>query len=271
MIGIIGAIAGDAIGVPYEFYQGENIKTKEFDLIKPESRVSDDTVHTIAVADWLMNTDRSEQALADLIIKWSYPRYHYGYGGMMSKAIQQKKLEPYGSWGNGSAMRVSPVIWVSNSEDECLELAERSASVSHNHPEGIKGAQATALAGWMNRNGYDKKDIKERIEKQFGYDLSRTLDEIRPDYHFYVSCQKSVPESIIAWLESESYEDCIRNTISLGGDADTMACIAGGICNANPKTQISDKLVIELFGKYERKLDNEMRDILNNFHERFEN
>ena len=241
MIGIIGAIAGDAIGVPYEFYQGENIKTKDFDLIKPESRVSDDTVHTIAVADWLLHTDRSKQALSDLILKYTQTYPGYGFGGMMfEKCIKEGKLEPYGSWGNGSAMRVSPVIWVSNSEEECLKLAEKSASVSHNHTEGIKGAQATALAGWMNRNGYDKQAIKERIEKQFSYNLSRKVDEIRPNYKFYVSCQKSVPESIICWLESNSYEDCIRNTISLGGDADTMACIAGGICNSNPETQILD-------------------------------
>ena len=271
MIGIIGAIAGDAIGVPYEFYQGENIKTKEFDLIKIESRVSDDTAHTIAVADWLMNTDRSPEALSNLILEYTRTYSGYGFGGMMfKKCIEEGKLEPYGSWGNGSAMRVSPVAWVTDNFEECMELAEKSASVSHNHIEGIKGAQATAAAVWLNRKGYTKEFVKSYIEDEFGYNLSRTVDEIRQDYHFYVSCQKSVPESIICWLESTSYEDCIRNTISLGGDADTMACIAGGICNANPETQISDELVIELFGEYDRRLDNHMRDILNKFHETYE-
>ena len=140
--------------------------------------------------------------------------------------------KPYNSWGNGSAMRVSPIAFAFETEEKVLEEARKSAEITHNHPEGIKGAEATALAIFMARKGASKETIRERISKDFEYDLSRTVDEIRPDYKFEVSCAKSVPESIICFLDSDSFEDCIRNCISLGGDADTMGAIAGGIAEA---------------------------------------
>ncbi len=139
---------------------------------------------------------------------------------------------PYNSWGNGSAMRVSPIAWAFDTEEKVLQEARKSAEITHNHPEGIKGAEATALAIYMARKGASKEEIRERIAKDFAYDLSRTVDEIRPTYKFEVSCQKSVPESIICFLDSNSFEDCIRNCVSLGGDADTMGAIAGAIAEA---------------------------------------
>ena len=272
MIGIIGAICGDAIGVPYEFYQGTNIKTTDFELVTKDTRISDDSIHTLAIAYWLMHTDRSAEALSNKIVEFTNLYSGYGYGGLMAKyCLSYKKLRPYNSWGNGSGMRVSPVAWVAQDIDECLELAELSASVSHNHPEGIKGAKAVAIATWMNRNGYSKDAIKANVVDLTGYDLDRKIDDIRPTYHFEVSCQKSVPESILCWLESNSYEECIRNAISMGGDADTMACMAGAICNANPETQISDELVAKILMKEDgAMMDNFLRDIFNEFHERYE-
>lgn len=272
MTGIIGAICGDAIGVPYEFFQGENIKIKDFELITEKSGISDDSVHTLAVADWLMNTDRSHQALVDIIVAYTNKYRNFGYGEMMyTRCVINKKLEPYNSWGNGSAMRVSPVAWVAQSEEECLELAKRSAEVSHNHPEGIKGAQATAIAIWMNRNGYTKDDIKDYIEENFKYDLSTTVNEIRPHYHFDVSCQGSVPQAIRCWYESTDYEDCLRNVISIGGDADTQGAIAGAICAANPETDVPEWIVSKLFVEMNTaRFDNDLRDVYNEFHEKFE-
>lgn len=271
MIGIIGAICGDAIGVPFEFGISEKRKTKEFDLITANSRISDDSVHTLAVADWLMNTDRTPESLTELILKYTKTYSTYGFGGMMyKKCVMEGKLEPYGSWGNGSAMRVSPVAWVVDNVDDCLKLAEISASVTHNHPEGVKGAQATALAIFMNRNGYTKDDVKEEIESRFGYDLETPIDEIRPRYSFDVSCQGSVPQAIRCWYESVDYEDCVRNAISLGGDTDTQAAIAGSICAANPDTDVPEWVVKKLFSERNRRFDSELRKVYKQFHDKYE-
>ena len=273
MIGIIGTICGDAIGVPYEFYQGSNIKTKDFELITNDSYISDDSVHTLAVADWLLHTDRSAQALSELIVSYTKKYQGYGYGKMLyDMCVLKGKLEPYNSFGNGSAMRVSPVAWVTDNFDECMQLAELSASVSHNHPEGIKGAKATAAAIWMNRHKYTKEAIKSYIEDEFKYNLTTTLDQIRPGYRFDVSCQGSVPQAIRCWLESTDYEDCIRNAVSLGGDADTQAAIAGSICAANTDTDVPDEIIMKLFfDDNDRRFTNELRDIYNEFHEKYEN
>jgi ADP-ribosylglycohydrolase len=159
-----------------------------------------------------------------------------GYGGMFNVWLHKEESEPHNSWGNGSAMRVSPVGFAFNSVDEVLAQAEESAAVTHNHPEGIKGAQATALAIYFARKGKRKKDIKEEISSRFGYNLSRTLDEIRPSYTFNESCYRTVPEAIIAFLESQDYEDAVRKSVSLGGDSDTQACITGGIAQAYYKS-----------------------------------
>jgi len=222
---MLGAIAGDVIGSVFEVMP---IKSTDFKLFRALSTYTDDTVLTVAVADAILNgTDYGKS------IK-SYARRHpmRGYGPRFLMWMASPSTKPYNSWGNGSAMRVSPVGFAFDDEDKVLEEAKRSAECTHNHPEGIKGAQATALAILMGRTGKTKEQIKARIEEQFGYDLSRTLDEIRPTYKTDLSCRGSVPESIIAFLESDDFEGAIRNAVSLGGDTDTMAAIAGGIAQA---------------------------------------
>ena len=222
---MLGTIAGDIIG---SIYEHQPIKTKDFPLFSERSAFTDDTVLTIAVADALTN-DR-DYAISLREFGREYP--NSGYGKAFSTWVAVDDHPPYGSWGNGSAMRVSPIGWACNSVDEVLAEAERSAVVSHNHPEAIKGAQAVAIAVYLARTGSPISEIKSEITARFGYDLERTLDAIRPTYTFDVSCQGSVPESIICFLESVSYEDAVRNAVSLGGDSDTMACIAGGIAEA---------------------------------------
>ncbi|MBQ2962885.1 ADP-ribosylglycohydrolase family protein [Methanobrevibacter sp.] len=229
MKGIIGAIAGDIIGSRYEF---KPIKTKEFSLFNKKSTFTDDTIMTLAVAKWLINDKNSKEELVRQLQYFGNGYPNGGYGRMFKQWLSTENPKPYGSWGNGSAMRVSPVAWVGESLEEVQKLARISAEVTHDHPEGIKGALATADAVYLARLGSSKEEIRDHIEIRYGYDLNRTLDEIRPSYKFDVSCQGSVPESIICFLEGEDYEDTIRNCISLGGDADTMAAIAGGIASA---------------------------------------
>lgn len=230
MKGIIGAICGDIIGSTREF---NSIKTKDFELVEEYSTFTDDSVLTLAVASWLINDeDHHRRNLVKEIQNLARKYPHAGYGGRFRQWINMSNPHPYRSWGNGSAMRVSPVAWACESLEETQLLAKKSAEVTHNHPEGIKGAVATASAIFMARMGKSKKYIKEYIESVFGYNLSRRLDDIRPTYGFEVSCQKSVPESIICFLESDSYIDTIRNAVSLGGDADTMAAISGSIAAA---------------------------------------
>lgn len=241
---MLGAIAGDIIGSVYEH---NPIKTKDFPLFAPESRFTDDTVLTVAVAHALLHDRDYAKSLRSIGLM--YPNAGYGKSFMTWLAVEGHP--PYGSWGNGSAMRVSPIGWACNSIEEVLTEAERSAVVSHNHLEGIKGAQAVALAVYLARNAASKMEIKNEIVDRFGYDLTRTLDEIRPDYRFDVSCQGSVPESIIAFLESDSFEDAVRNAISLGGDSDTMACIAGGIAEA-------------FYGELPEEIDSNVRNTIPN-------
>ena len=219
---MIGAIAGDIIGSVYE---NKPIKTTDFPLFSDGSMFTDDTVLTVAVADALLN----DRDYAKFLRIWGRRYPNAGYGKSFITWIAIDGHPPYGSWGNGAAMRVSPIGWVCNSFDEVLAEAECSAVVSHNHPEAIKGAQAVALAVYLARTGSTKTEIKQEITKRFSYDLDRTVDAIRPTYTFDVSTQGSVPESIICFLESVSYEDAVRNAVSLGGDSDTMACIAGSI------------------------------------------
>ncbi len=222
---MIGAITGDIIGSVHE---GSGTKTKDFPLFDEHSRFTDDTVLTVAVADQLLNGGDHIDLFHDYFHAWPMA----GYGMSFIRWAGHRQREPYNSWGNGSAMRVSPVGFACDSLDEVMAIARRSAEVPHNHPEGVRGAQATAVAVYLARTGRDKPDIKSHIESEFGYQLSDKLDDIRHAYGFDVSCQGSVPQSIIAFLESNDYEDAIRNAISLGGDADTMACIAGGIAEA---------------------------------------
>ena len=223
---LCGAIAGDIIGSKYEFFPH---KDTYFPLFSNEySDYTDDTVMTIANADWLITGESL------LIIMKDYGKRYptAGYGGMFKNWLREDDPKPYNSFGNGSAMRVSPVGWAFDTLEKTLEAAKQSAEVTHNHPEGIKGAQATAACIFMARTGKSKQEIKEYIEKKFSYNLNRTCDEIRPTYKFDETCQGTVPESIIAFLESTDFENAVRLAVSLGGDADTMGAITGGIAEA---------------------------------------
>ena len=232
---MIGAIMGDMIGAPYEFDKGN--KTKDFPLFSQASVYTDDSVMTIAVAEAVMDTlEKSDKeikaALVQSMQKWG-KRYPYaGYGGMFRKWLRDKDPEPYGSYGNGSAMRVSSVGWLYDALEETRHAAALTAEVTHNHPEGIKGAESAASAIFLARTGHSKEEIKGYIVREFGYDLSRTCDEIRPECHHVESCQQTVPEAITAFLEGNGFEDVIRTAVSLGGDCDTLTCIAGGMAEA---------------------------------------
>ena len=231
-----GAILGDIIGSPYEFDCGN--KTKDFPLFSKNSTFTDDTVLTVAVAEAFLDAqpDADEAWIRNRLVE---SMQHYGrlypfagYGLRFSRWLQAKKPEPYGSFGNGSAMRVSSVGWLYNDLETVRSMARLSAEVTHNHPEGIKGAEATAAAIFLTRTGSTKAEIKAYIEAHFHYDLSRTCDEIRPGYRHVESCQETVPEAITAFLEGQSFEDVIRTAVSLGGDCDTLTCIAGSMAEA---------------------------------------
>ena len=232
---MIGAILGDMIGSPYEFDRSP--KTKEFPLFSRYSIFTDDSVMTVAVADALMSsTGKTDEeiraALIESMRKWGRKYPDAGYGGMFYSWLHSRHPEPYGSYGNGSAMRVSSAGWLYETLEETRHMARLTAEVTHNHPEGIKGAEATASAIFLARSGSSKADIKAYITREFGYDLSRTCDEIRPTYHHVESCQQTVPEAITAFLEGTDFEDVIRTAVSLGGDCDTLTCIACGMGEA---------------------------------------
>jgi len=250
---MLGAIAGDIIGSVYEFHPQ---KTKTFPLFCDASRFTDDTVLTIAVASAILSSADYGASIATFAER--HPRA--GYGGLFLRWLQSPSKAPYNSWGNGSAMRASPVGFAFDSVDEVLQEARKSTEVTHDHPEGIKGAQAAALAVYLARSGTSKGEIKGEIHERFAYDLSRKLDEIRPTYNFDVSCQGTVPEAIIAFLESESFEDAIRNAVSLGGDSDTLACITGGIAQAFYK-----KIPHEIETAVRTRLPKEFTQILDKF------
>lgn len=236
---MLGAIVGDVVG---SIYERQNIKTKDFPLFSPACTYTDDTVLTVAVADTLLNGGSYTQKFKEY-----YRRYpNAGYGRSFSQWATAQTSEPYYSWGNGSAMRVSPIAFTATTLDAVLLEAQRSAEVTHSHPEGIKGAQATAACVFLARTGHSKADIQTYVTAQFGYDLSQTLDEIRPRYQFDVSCQGSVPPAILAFLESTDFEDAIRNAISIGGDSDTIASIAGAIAQAFYK-EIPDAMMQQVF------------------------
>ncbi len=234
---MIGAIAGDIIGSVYET---RTIKTKDFPLFGKHSRFTDDTVLTVAVADCLLNQKDYVKTLQEYALK--YPKKKYGsrfYNWFFSENPM-----PYNSFGNGSAMRVSSIGFYFDTIEEVLFQAENSAKITHNHSEGIKGAQSVASAIFLAKIGKSKQEIKNYITNTFGYNLNKSVNEIRKTYQFDVTCQGSVPESIISFLESNNYEDTIRNAVSLGGDSDTMACIAGGIAQAFYK-KIPREIIIE--------------------------
>ena len=231
-----GAILGDIIGSPYEFDMGG--KTKVFPLFSRDSQFTDDSVMTIAVAEAFLDApaDAGEAAIRARLVERMqhygrlYP--HAGYGARFIHWLRDREPQPYGSFGNGSAMRVSAVGWLFDDPDTVRRMAALSAEVTHNHPEGIKGAEATAAAIFLARTGSTKEEIRAYIEDNFRYDLSRTCDEIRPGYFHVESCQETVPEAVTAFLEGESFEDVIRTAVSLGGDCDTLTCIAGSMAEA---------------------------------------
>ena len=231
-----GAILGDIIGSPYEFDRGG--KTKVFPLFSARSEFTDDTVMTVAVAEALLDSraEEDDEVIRHRIVErmqhWGRRYPNGGYGAQFVWWLRQSNPQPYNSWGNGSAMRVSAAGWLYDDLATVLRMAKLSAEVTHNHPEGIKGAQATATAIFLARTGSAKAEIKRYITETFGYDLSRTCDEIRPGYRHVESCQETVPEAITAFMEGESFEDVIRTAVSLGGDCDTLTAIAGSIAEA---------------------------------------
>jgi ADP-ribosylglycohydrolase len=222
---MLGAVIGDIIGSVHEF---SATKHTDFPLFDVSATFTDDTVLTVAVAECLL----TGASYVDKLHEYTKAYPNRGYGGRYWHWVASGSREPYSSWGNGSAMRVSPVGFAFDELGDVLEDGQRSAQVTHNHPEGIRGAQATAAAIFLARQGATKEHIRQSIEGRFGYDLSRSVEDIRPDYVFNESCQGTVPEAMVAFLDSTDYEHAVRLAVSLGGDADTLACIAGGIAEA---------------------------------------
>ena len=263
---MFGAILGDIIGSPYEFDRGQ--KVKDFPLFKESSIFTDDTVMTIAVAEALMEADETmeDEEIRKLLVSsmrcWGRKYPFAGYGMRFSIWLAEPRPKPYGSYGNGSAMRVSSAAGLFDDLETVRKMARLSAEVTHNHPEGIKGAESTAAAIYLARTGKTKAEIKAYIDTEFGYDLSRTCDEIRPEYYHVESCMETVPEAITAFLEGEDFEDVIRTAVSLGGDCDTLTAIAGSM--AEGFYGVPDALKQECYGR----LTEEMKNILRRFEER---
>ena len=287
---MLGAIIGDTAGSVYEF---NNIKTTDFPFFSPVSNYTDDSVMTIAVAEWLLtdeshSLDTLEKCMVDIARQYPCPMGGYGGGfrkwlfhpetvfhydgkkkndsaislgdvlkGIDINGIKIEKRQPYNSWGNGSAMRASAVGWMFDTLEETERVAKISAEITHNHPEGIKGAQATAAAIFMARNGKSKEEIRNYISTTYGYNLARTCTEIRPYYHFDASCQGTVPEAIVAFMDSTDYESAICLAVSLGGDSDTLACITGGIAEAFYK-----EIPAEIAKKMWSKLPEKFKEII---------
>ncbi len=251
---VFGAIIGDIVGSIYEF---DNIKTKSFELFSSNSRFTDDTVLTVATIDALLN----EIPFVAAYKKWFNKYPNAGYGGSFMEWAKSGGSEPYNSWGNGSAMRVSPVGSYFKTLEEVLAKAKQSAEVTHNHPEGIKGAQAVASSVFFAKTGKAKSEIKEFVKENFNYNLDEPIPGIRTWYKFDVSCQGSVPQAITAFLESTDFEDAIRNAVSIGGDSDTIACITGSIAEAYYK-DIPEKIKKEALGR----LDSEMQTLIKSFY-----
>ena len=259
---LLGTIAGDTIGSIYEF---DPIKDYDFVLLDSEMEYTDDSILSIAVAEWLMDDpELTHQSLIEHLQHWGqkYRDPKGSYGNMFYQWLFDKNPQPYHSWGNGSAMRVSATGFAFSNLEETRRAARISSEVTHNHPEGIKGAEATAAAIFLARTGKSKDEIKAYISTEFGYDLNRTCNDIRPAYQFEASCQETVPQSIIAFLDSEDYEDAIRLTISLGGDADTMGAITGAIAFAYYKEMPTT------IGKFTlSKLPDDLKSVVTRFDE----
>jgi ADP-ribosylglycohydrolase len=251
---MLGAIAGDIIGSRFE---ARPIKSKDFELFTAQSVFTDDSVLSIAIADSLMSGEDYAVKLKEYFRRYPYA----GFGGMFRLWATSEDCSPYNSFGNGSAMRVSPVGWFFDQENDILEQAEKSAVATHNHPEGIKGAQAVALSLYLARKECSKHDIKIKIQNLFKYDLSNSLDKIRPNYKFEVTCQDSVPQALLSFLESSSYEDAVRNAVSLGGDSDTQACIAGAVAEAF-YGELPEYIASEVFSRLDKHLAGKVREFI---------
>ena len=261
-----GAILGDVIGAPFEFDRGN--KSKEFPLFAERPDFTDDTVMTIAVCDGILKAglDAGESEMKGSIVKamhgWAEKYPFRGYGGRFFDWLVKKSAEPYGSFGNGSAMRVSSAGWLFESLERTREVARWSAEVTHNHPEGVKGAESVAAAIWLSRNGKSKDEIKEYVAREFGYDLSRTCDQIRPTYRHVESCQETVPQAFAAFFEGNDFEDVVRTAVSLGGDSDTLTDIAAAMAEAfyGVPENLKEKAA--------EILPSDMRDVLKAFEEK---
>jgi len=254
---LLGALAGDIIGSVYEF---SSQKEYDFPLFRRSSKITDDSVLTIAVADAIVN----KRSYLEYIREYALAYPNSGYGGYFHQWMHSDKPQPYNSFGNGSAMRVSAVAWAYETIEDVLREAERSAAVTHNHPEGIKGAQAVALSIFLARKGASKEKIRQEIVSRFGYNLDKTIDEIRPDYQFDETCQKTVPPAIVAFLESDDFEDAIRKAISLGGDADTLAAITGSIAEAH-YGDVPEEIAIQV----KQRTPHELWNVIERFSEKF--
>ncbi len=258
-----GEFLGDIIGKPYEF---NNHKSKDFPLFTKNPSFTDDTILTIAVCQGLFNAglESDENIIKNSIIdsmqKWGHKYPHAGWGRKFYLWLIMESRRPYGSFGNGAAMRVSSIGWLYTSLEKTREVARWSAEVTHNHPEGIKGAECTASAIWLARNGYSKEQIKDYVIENFGYDLSFTCDQIRPIYKHIETCQETIPQAITAFLEGNNFEDVIRTAVSLGGDSDTLTGIAGAIAEA------FYDIPEELINICREILDNEMIAVVEKFH-----
>lgn len=260
---MLGAIIGDIVGSVYEF---QNMKSTDFDMFTPWTKFTDDTVMTLAVAKWLVEDEsHSLQGLVYYMQKLGRKYPNAGYGGNFDAWLYRENPQPYNSWGNGAGMRVSPVGLYAQTLDEALALAAVTAAVTHNHSEGVKGAQAIAASVFLCKKGKTKEEIRDYVERVFDYDLHRKIADIRPSYTFDVSCQGSVPEAIIAFLEGNTFEEVIRLAISLGGDSDTIACMAGAI--AACMYPIPDWIT----AKCNEILTEDLREIMGSFFDLIEN
>ncbi len=254
---MLGALVGDIVGSVYEW---NNHRSKDFPLFNPACIFTDDSVLTVALAEAIL--EGTDYGAVMRAYGKQYPSA--GYGGMFRKWLFDPRLGAYGSYGNGAAMRISPAGWACGTLDETLERAAFYTEVTHNHPEGIKGAQAVAGAIWMARHRSSKSDIRSWVEKTSGYDLSRTCDQIRPGYRFNESCQQTVPEALVAFLESTDFEDAIRNGVSLGGDSDTLTCITGSVAEA-----FYGGVPAAIERETLARLDDPLREVVKRFRERF--
>jgi ADP-ribosylglycohydrolase len=257
---MIGAIIGDYAGSAYEFNRTQDYN---FPMITSGNSITDDSIMTIAAMDAILHG----KEYGERFHYWGnkYPNPQGGYGASFVEWLRSDNPKPYNSFGNGSAMRVSPTGWAFDTLDETLQEAQKSAECTHNHIEGIKGAMAVASAIYHVRNGKNKEFLKRYIEKEFGYDLSRKLSEIRPTYRFYENCMRTVPEAIICYLESTSFEDAIRLAVSLGGDSDTLACITGSIAEADRAYKIPSEIKAAAFST----MPTELIDIVEQFYSKY--